>query len=90
MLVEPVVTGRFKAETIPLVTVPDKPSGEPKATTASPIAIEVESPLGISGRFPFLIETIAIIISSYEYIKDKPSQTNNHKKYQKNVLRFFV
>ena len=59
MLVEPVVTGRLSAETIPLVTVPDNPSGEPKATTASPIAIEDESPLGISGRFPFLIETTA-------------------------------
>ncbi len=59
MLVDPVVTGRFKAETIPLVTVPDKPSGEPKATTASPIAIVVELPLGISGRFPFLTETTA-------------------------------
>ena len=59
MLVEPVVTGRFKAETIPLVTVPDKPRGEPKAITGSPIAIEDESPFGISGKFPFLIKIIA-------------------------------
>ena len=34
----PVVTGRLRAETIPVVTVPDNPSGEPKATTGSPIA----------------------------------------------------
>ncbi len=38
---------------MPLVTVPDNPRGEPKATTASPIAIDDESPIGISGRFPF-------------------------------------
>jgi hypothetical protein len=53
MLVDPVVTGRFSAEMIPLVTVPDKPSGEPNATTASPIATALESPWVITGRFPF-------------------------------------
>ena len=31
-LLEPVVTGRFKAETIPLVTVPDKPERKPNPT----------------------------------------------------------
>ena len=53
------MTGRFSAEIIPLVTVPDKPRGEPKAITTSPIATDDESPFGISGRFPFLIEITA-------------------------------
>ena len=33
----PAVTGRLSAETIPLVTVPESPKGDPKATTGSPI-----------------------------------------------------
>ncbi len=34
----PAVTGRFFALMIPVVTVPDKPSGDPIAITASPTA----------------------------------------------------
>ena len=34
----PAVTGRFFALIIPVVTVPDKPSGEPIAITESPTA----------------------------------------------------
>jgi hypothetical protein len=62
---EPVVTGRFRAETIPLVTVPDKPRGEPKAITGSPIERVDEFPIAISGRFPFLIEIIARSYSEF-------------------------
>ncbi len=46
-----VVTGLFSAETIPLVTVPDSPSGEPNATTGSPIANLLELPTVIILRF---------------------------------------
>ena len=34
----PAVTGRFFALIIPVVTVPDNPSGEPMAITESPTA----------------------------------------------------
>jgi hypothetical protein len=40
----PASTGRFSADTMPLVTVPARPSGEPTATTGSPTARSVESP----------------------------------------------
>ena len=62
---EPVVTGRFNAETIPLVTVPDKPRGEPKAMTGSPINREDELPSGISGRLPFLTKITAKSYSEF-------------------------
>ena len=39
--------------------MPDNPSGEPNATTASPTATALESPWVITGRFPFLTETTA-------------------------------
>jgi hypothetical protein len=51
----PVVTGRFNAEIIPLVTVPDNPSGEPTAIDKSPITTLLESPIYITGRLPFAI-----------------------------------
>ena len=51
----PVVTGLFSAETIPLVTVPDRPSGEPNATTGSPISSRLEFPILMALRFPRLI-----------------------------------
>ena len=38
------VTSRLRAETMPLVTVPVRPSGEPIATTWSPTATLLESP----------------------------------------------
>jgi hypothetical protein len=40
----PVRTGRFSALTMPLVTVPCRPSGEPIATTCSPGARSAELP----------------------------------------------
>ena len=58
-----VVTGRLSEETIPEVTVPFKPSGEPNAITGSPIAILVESPVGIIGRLPVATRSTA---RSYE------------------------
>ncbi len=45
--------------------MPDKPRGEPNAITTSPIANEDESPLGISGKFPFLIEITAKSYSEF-------------------------
>ena len=50
---------------MPLVTVPERPSGEPKAITESPIDNEEELPSGISGRFPFLIEITAKSYSEF-------------------------
>lgn len=38
------VTSRSRAETMPLVTVPVRPSGEPMATTSSPTLTLSESP----------------------------------------------
>ena len=38
LLESPAVTGRFLALIIPVVTVPDNPSGEPMAITESPTA----------------------------------------------------
>ena len=43
------VTGRSSAETMPWVTVPGRPSGEPTATTGAPTSAERESP-SCSGR----------------------------------------
>ncbi|CAB4711288.1 unannotated protein [freshwater metagenome] len=51
-LLSPAVTGRFSAETIPLVTVPVSPSGEPIAIVASPTTTESESPNAATGKFP--------------------------------------
>ena len=47
----PAVTGRFLALTMPLVTVPDRPSGEPMASTGSPTTTLSELPSGSAGRF---------------------------------------
>lgn len=51
----PAVTGRFKADTIPEVTVLVNPSGDPMATTPSPIRRSSEEPIeaGLS-RLAFL------------------------------------
>ena len=38
---EPTDTGRFRALTMPLVTVASRPNGEPMATTFSPTSIWV-------------------------------------------------
>ncbi len=46
----PAVTGRCSALTIPLVTVPDRPSGEPTAITESPTATADDSPRVSAGR----------------------------------------
>jgi hypothetical protein len=56
---DPVVTGLLSAETIPLVTVPESPKGEPNAITGSPIERDDELPIAISGKLPFLMEIIA-------------------------------
>lgn len=40
----PADTGRFSALTMPVVTVPCRPSGAPIAMTASPTTTEAESP----------------------------------------------
>ena len=48
----PVDTGRLSAETIPLVTVLAKPSGEPIARTGSPTLSLDESHKVMAGRFP--------------------------------------
>ena len=45
--------------------MPDKPRGEPKAMTASPINKDDELPNGISGRFPFLTEITARSYSEF-------------------------
>jgi len=45
--------------------VPDRPNGEPKAITGSPIERDDEFPIAISGRFPFLIEMIARSYSEF-------------------------
>ena len=47
----PAVTGRFLALTMPLVTVPDRPSGEPIAITGSPTTTLSELPSGSAVRF---------------------------------------
>lgn len=47
----PAVTGRFKAETMPLVTVPVRPNGEPIAIVASPTTTSSESPSAATGKF---------------------------------------
>ena len=47
----PAVTGRFLALTMPSVTVPDSPSGEPIASTGSPTTTLSELPSGSAGRF---------------------------------------
>ncbi len=52
----PVVTGRFNAETIPLVTVPDNPSGEPNAITGAPIDSAFEFASFATRRFPRLMQ----------------------------------
>ena len=46
----PAVTGRFRALTMPLVTVLSRPSGAPTAITGSPTTTELESPSGSTGR----------------------------------------
>ena len=48
----PARTGRFSAETMPVVTVPDNPSGDPTAATACPSVNVAEVPraMGVSGR----------------------------------------
>ena len=48
----PAVTGRFSAETIPLVTVPVRPNGEPIAIVASPTTTSSELPNAATGKFP--------------------------------------
>ena len=45
--------------------MPDKPNGEPKAITTSPIERLVELPAGISGKFPFLTEITAMSYSEF-------------------------
>ena len=45
--------------------MPDRPNGEPKAITGSPIERDDEFPIAISGRFPFLIEMIARSYSEF-------------------------
>ena len=47
----PVVTGRSSALTMPAVTVELRPSGEPRATTPSPIRRVLEAPSDAGGRF---------------------------------------
>ena len=44
------VTSRFRALTMPDVTVPDSPSGAPNATTGCPTCRAVASPSRIVGR----------------------------------------
>ena len=55
----PAVTGRFKAETMPLVTVPVRPNGEPMAIVASPTTTSSESPSAATGKFPRSIRRTA-------------------------------
>ena len=43
---DPVVTGRSRALTMPVVTVPERPSGLPMAMTGLPTTTESESPEG--------------------------------------------
>ena len=43
-------TGRFSALMMPLVTVPARPRGEPKATTGSPTRTPAELPSVSTGR----------------------------------------
>ena len=45
-----VVTGRLRALTMPVVTVPARPSGLPTAMTGSPTAIVSESPMATGVR----------------------------------------
>lgn len=44
------VTGRSTADTIPCVTVPGSPSGEPTATTVAPTRADEESPVSRGRR----------------------------------------
>jgi hypothetical protein len=46
----PATTGRLSAETIPEVTVLDRPSGAPTAMTSSPTTTDPGSPRGSGGR----------------------------------------
>ena len=48
--------------------MPESPKGEPNAITGSPIESVDELPIAISGRFPFLIEMIAISYSEFRPI----------------------
>ena len=56
----PAVTGRFSAEMIPCVTVFASPRGEPMARTSSPTLTLDESPIEITGKFPFFTSNTAI------------------------------
>ena len=48
----PAVTGRLIAETMPLVTVPLRPNGDPIAIVASPTTTLSELPNAATGKFP--------------------------------------
>ena len=52
-------TGRFSAETMPVVTVPDSPSGEPIAMTGSPTRTLAELPNATGVRLGLLTWTTA-------------------------------
>ena len=55
----PASTGRFSALTMPLVTVPASPSGDPTATTgvADPSSSELPSDAGCRSRTPLTLMT---------------------------------